>query len=391
MNFSFSTVVNISVTGSILIFLIYLLVRNNRAIACFGTSLALVCSFIVLLRFLLPFEYSFTRSIYIKPVLLPAYRFFTNTLFVVGTYDFNLWKLLFVLWIFGSICLLLGSAVAYHKDRRAIASCESVENLRLLEIVAEKNKSFRHPKEFELVWNSKMESPMIFGLAKPYIILPRMELTDDEWSYILTHEMTHFYFGHLWIKLFCELLCDFYWWNPVIYLLRKFISNLLEMDVDAKVTRQLDETDALDYNLCLLTVAKQILLQSDRRTRIATFSSRDSTLIRSRSELIVQNIESGRKLYMPCISIIAALVVFLFCSFAFIVEPDTYEQDKPVYSMYNSFKTPGNFIIDNANGTYDIYFEWEYSYTESYLYDYDPDIRVYSNYKEAIKNEEELH
>lgn len=42
---------------------------------------------------------------------------------------------------------------------------------------------------------------MIFGIRKPYILIPDLNFSKKEWYYILRHEIAHFYHGDLLIKL----------------------------------------------------------------------------------------------------------------------------------------------------------------------------------------------
>ncbi|WP_092472491.1 M56 family metallopeptidase [Desulfotruncus arcticus] len=49
---------------------------------------------------------------------------------------------------------------------------------------------------------------------------PKIELSEEEWYYILSHEVAHYYHGDLWIKIVTEFLHIIYWWNPFVCLLK---------------------------------------------------------------------------------------------------------------------------------------------------------------------------
>ena len=102
-------------------------------------------------------------------------------------------------------------------------------------------------------------SPMMAGFFKPHILFPleMADLSEEELKFIFRHEITHFKNRDLWIKLLVELLCCALWWNPVVYLLRICISQLLEMRCDSQVCEKLDEYQQLEYSQTLLNSFKK--------------------------------------------------------------------------------------------------------------------------------------
>lgn len=102
-------------------------------------------------------------------------------------------------------------------------------------------------------------TPMMAGFFKPHLLLPSevADLPEEELRFIFRHEITHFKNRDLWIKLLVELLCCALWWNPVVYLLRICISQLLEMRCDSMVCEGLDEYQQLKYSQTLLNSFKK--------------------------------------------------------------------------------------------------------------------------------------
>ena len=77
--------------------------------------------------------------------------------------------------------------------------------------------------------------PCVFGVFRPYIVVPDRNYSSKEIYYILKHEMLHFYRGDMAIRILCEILKSVYWWNPLIYVLANLVVDMQEINVDLKL------------------------------------------------------------------------------------------------------------------------------------------------------------
>ena len=57
--------------------------------------------------------------------------------------------------------------------------------------------------------------------------------SDQELYCALLHELFHFYHRDAWIKLLVQLLCSLLWWNPLMYLFQRDVTQTLELHCDA--------------------------------------------------------------------------------------------------------------------------------------------------------------
>ena len=90
------------------------------------------------------------------------------------------------------------------------------------------------PQLFQTV---RVLSPMIVGFLRPTILLPTLPYSREEYRLILLHELVHWKNGDLWVRLFVEIFCVCFWWNPLVYFLRRDLSRTLELKCDAKVLK----------------------------------------------------------------------------------------------------------------------------------------------------------
>lgn len=391
MNFSFSTLINMTVACCILTGIICLLMRYNRMLAHFGTTLILGITCAVMLRFLFPVEFSFTKSVYIYDVYPPIYHFFADDFIRIGNWGISLNTILVCIWLTVSVILFLRSIRQYAKMHQYCSSCKQVENELLFQVLAQVNTEFGKTKHFTVIEACDVHSPMVFGLFKPYIILPPIEQSREEWYYILKHELNHYYHGHLLYKLICELLCDLYWWNPVVYLFRKVLRNIMEMDADKKSTCTLSDNEILDYLQCLSEIAR---LQTGKLVRYEwtlTFVSPSRTYLMKRSKFLLEKMEHRKPRFFFPAAVLGMTFLLFFAGSVFVIfEPSARPED----IRYDEFGSPvfgfsekGCFYVKNEANTFTLYVNWVDYGEWNVIPTNDSNIKIYTTLEEAYQNE----
>ena len=110
----------------------------------------------------------------------------------------------------------------------------------------------------------------IVGLFRPRIVLnPRLleGLTDRQIYLVLLHEMTHQKRGHLMIVKIMEVATILHWFNPFIYLLKRWVAEDSEMDCDRFCTAGLQRTGTLrEYTNALI----RLVAVTDARPYVGT-------------------------------------------------------------------------------------------------------------------------
>jgi beta-lactamase regulating signal transducer with metallopeptidase domain len=112
-----------------------------------------------------------------------------------------------------------------------------------------------------VVFSAKVCCPAVFGLFRPVLLIPADQvaaLTRSEARHILLHELAHIKRGDLLTHSVYMALATLYWFNPLLWLIRKHVQNLRELCCDATVARRLrEETGA--YRDTLLATGRALL------------------------------------------------------------------------------------------------------------------------------------
>lgn len=98
-------------------------------------------------------------------------------------------------------------------------------------------------------------TPMLVGLLRPQLILPELELSQEELEGVLSHELTHWRHRDLWIKWLAALAVCVHWFNPAARLLAERLDRDCELYCDQTVARDWDRPRRARYGELLLRLA----------------------------------------------------------------------------------------------------------------------------------------
>jgi beta-lactamase regulating signal transducer with metallopeptidase domain len=113
-----------------------------------------------------------------------------------------------------------------------------------------------------VVSTARLSNPAVFGMFRPILLMPvgylrRLSRTDTE--HVLLHEFCHIKRGDLFVHGFTLCLQVVYWFNPLLWLVRRRIHHLRELCCDGSVANLLRE-DTLAYRETLLETARRFLV-----------------------------------------------------------------------------------------------------------------------------------
>ena len=123
-------------------------------------------------------------------------------------------------------------------------------------------------KKIPILKVDSIEDPFIVGIKNPYIIIPNID--EETKKIVLLHEVGHYIKRDLFLKCFFEILCLLYWWNPLVYIVRYYFSNILEIRNDLIVCNELSEIEKIHYVEILLKMSRTKALK--RRGTLSFFN-----------------------------------------------------------------------------------------------------------------------
>ena len=126
------------------------------------------------------------------------------------------------------------------------------------------------------------------------ILIPAKEYSDDELHYIILHEYTHLKNNDVLTKLLINSICAVYWWNPLVYLLRKDMQQSLEIRCDGLVSKKMDSISRSNYLAVMLTEFKD----NCHADEFKKYHSSVMPLFEEHSEKLIERFYREKKLFL---------------------------------------------------------------------------------------------
>ncbi len=164
----------------------------------------------------------------------------------------KLYELILLLWIVGISILLLRQILCFIKFRYIIACNKKVANTQLQEIAKICGDKQGIKKPIQLYINENITTPMLVGFFSPIILLPSDKLDLKLAEHVVSHELTHFRYKDLILKLAILLIRIIHWFNPFAYLLSREVDKWCEYTCDERNVIHLSHDLKKQYGLAIL-------------------------------------------------------------------------------------------------------------------------------------------
>lgn len=225
--------------SSFLIALFYFLRTKTELLHICSISTVILLYLFCAIRIALPIELPWTYVVSGGAVYNGIY-----SMFFLHKFGFiRLYELFLVIWLIGIAYHLLKHLIEHHNVMRYIHNIPKTESKEGKKILEELDKGNR----IEVLKTSAIKSPCCIGIFRKRILLPNREYSKDELRYILLHEYAHLCNNDILLKELIMVLCWIYWWNPIVYLLKKELNQSIEIRCDLSVVGYLNENERADY------------------------------------------------------------------------------------------------------------------------------------------------
>ena len=306
-------------------------------------------------------------------------RFFHDTV--------SWWNIFVIVWGCGILYSLLQyikrnyDCQKYIREHAVILSESSIPMQVFTQIKSETTK--KGVQKISLLALPPLKSPVIYGLRRPCILIPdALKLSENEWRYVLLHEVNHYLHKDLYIKFLLHIICMIYWWNPFCRFLKNDTDTILEMRIDQTLAN--NSTHTAEYLSCLLKTASY---QIENPISIPDFSINfcDSVLTR-RFETLTQ--KQNKTISSLAVIVFLAISLFIYISSYFIIFEDNYYPSDQFTDEIIIPTKDNCLLIERSDGSYDLYLNGKYMTTLPDKQYCIPNINTYKNINEASKHEQ---
>lgn len=356
MHYSFSTVYTAIISSNVLLILLTLCFCNKKIMINAGYRLlALFISF-TLIRFLLPFELPFTKTVCLPEWISSVIMWVRHPLFLMGNYEISIWTFLQIIWLLGFVIKLILYIRTQIKTRYKIfvhsidVTAKEPYQRILNQICTAKNK-----KNVFQVWTvSGIQIPLLYGIFRPRVLIPDdLKLSEEDLYYVLAHEVSHHFHHDLISKTLIRFIDMIYWWNPFCRILVRQADIILEMRIDDTITVS-DSLTAKNYLGCLIRLkehATQQYATIPSSTILPLLSPDDDEMVK-RFEMLIASFKPKNP-FLNLALLVSMLSIYVL-SYTFIFE--AYYAIPEVEESSMGATDEAFYAILKEDNTYDIYY-----------------------------------
>lgn len=257
MSFSIFSAVMAMLCGSLIILTIHVLRKKPVFLKRFGVSTILLLDAICGFRLLFAVEFPFTRVVEWREGLNGFYQaVYIDKIPLAGTAEVSIAMLACVLWFTVALALTVVFLCRYLTVQRKVRACMVQENPEATEILKEIQAASPRRLKVQVYTCSATETPVSMGIWRKMILLPEKPYSEEELHYILKHEYTHHCHHDLLTIFLVRLFCCLFWWNPLVYLLRNDVLQMLEIKCDLTVTQDMSKGEISAYLTTIVNALK---------------------------------------------------------------------------------------------------------------------------------------
>lgn len=172
------------------------------------------------------------------------------------------------IWLTGCIAIFSFSIYSYHVYRKKLLKYAHTEEDEIVHIQIQRLKKELHIHwKFTVLMCMEEISPMVIGIFRPTLVLPKNHYSEEELYFILKHELIHMKRHDVAIKLLFLAAGAIHWFNPLVYMMRRRAEVDMELSCDEQTICNAAYGERKAYAETLFST---IQAASDRRTSMST-------------------------------------------------------------------------------------------------------------------------
>ena len=189
-----------------------------------------------------------------------------------------------MIWIAGACLMFLSKLLSYGLFMVELRKNTEVISCPELKRFTDKNIITRA--------GDKFSSPLMVGVFRPILLLPKVSMTEEQLNNVLSHEMIHYRRKDILYKWFVCLVKCIHWFNPAIYYVSKQIDIECELSCDAAVVKNMTDEEQTRYIDTIITL---LAAGNRKQVTITTGMVSDKKTLQRRFTMIKNKIKMSKK------------------------------------------------------------------------------------------------
>lgn len=310
----FSVIMSITCSSVILFAASFLVAHAKRV----RWGLLLMIFILGFVRLAIPFEFRKAKEVFVWKFFPTLQTFAHRELFLKITVA----GMLGIIWLTGFLILLAIFFEKIYSLRQSIQRSVPFEEVDFLqEIYEEAVRGLDYHGNVRIAVTGDSSVPVSVGFFHPIVLIPKEVLAYPEIEIygIIRHELTHFLRGDVGKKRALDVLQCVFWWNPIVYYLKRSVIEMLEMECDDRACQGMSEDEKLIYFEAIQRVLTAKPNKKILDLGMSLTSNHKGKFLRRRYLEVLQPIPKQSRAVTVFLAVIS-IAIFCF-SYSFILQP----------------------------------------------------------------------
>lgn len=305
------------------------------------------------IRLLLPIEFWSTKEVYdwyIYPSVQQVWR-------IEPMQGISLATIFFWVWGIGSCVefIIFGRKLWILHEMTHRARTILPED-RTYSICSEAARQLNYKGQFKVAVTQELSTAVSAGFFNPVILIPNamQDFAEEELIGIFKHELMHYLRKDLRVQWAMNLLQCLFWWNPVVYFVKRSMEQMIELRCDEMVCRDMNDEEKVIY---LQGITHALRIPGKKPELGIGYAKNNSSIFLQRrfQEVLTPVKKQSRSVTVVLAAICAAVFIF---SYSFSVFPGSFPDESEVQGLNETSDSEDvqNFLLKLSDGTY-IYFK----------------------------------
>lgn len=386
MQFSITSIFSILVFSLLFSIVLAIILGNIKLLKMVKCETVLVCLALPVLKMLIPIEIlPWTINVNVGGRFGQFIPWLNENITIGKNGLYSRWEFITASIIFLGLLNVVRELLLYYVFLHNMYKLPELENKKLRQIADSIIRDYGKKDYVYLKGTNLVMAPSIVGLRKPIILIPVDYPTVLDMDGVLRHEIAHFVYGDIWIRFIWSIVKAFWFWNPVVYILDVQLVKVLEIRADEKAVRNMSREKRQEYCITLVKMANHAGKRKQNKYGVA-FLHKKGMLVKERIDLLETEYKRTKVNLITnyVVMVVGAVILFVLMN-CFILEPIT-EAPEDNYEASKMVSEDSCFLIENAEGTYDMYMDGIYCATIEETFG--SRMKVYESIEEAKKYEE---
>lgn len=328
----------------------YLIMKKRRV----SRGLILFVLMLGLIRLVFPVELRATQEVQEWNI----YPFFQNLWKKEVINEITIATIAIAIWGIGSILQFIQFISNVHKVNQMISRGKEIsKEAEQYEICSKVLAQFNYKRKTKVMVTSELSIPVSVGVFYPIILIPTevMDFNKIEFEGIFRHELIHHLHKDVAIQRGVILLQCVFWWNPIIYYLKKSVERIIELRCDARACKSIDERERIAYLQGIVNVLKGSKRKSVK-VGVGYVKDNSGAFLQRRFREILEPVKPLS--YRTAFILVSVCMIIFILSYSFVIQPAGYPSKKELYEQGATFKpeigeeAEQDFLLQLSDGTY---------------------------------------